>query len=45
MVARDLRRWTLPRWRALVDARTQQHFKHLGVTLVDEASAARFRSL
>jgi hypothetical protein len=29
-------------WRALVDTRAVQHFNHLGVTLVDESSAAKF---
>jgi hypothetical protein len=32
----------LARWKAMVDARAGQHFNHLGVTLVDEASAAKF---
>ncbi len=31
-------------WNALVDARADRHFNHLGVTLVDETSAAHFQS-
>src|ERR1035441_8221854 len=31
-------------WQSLVDTRAVQHFNHLGVTLVDEASAANFRT-
>jgi hypothetical protein len=31
-------------WRTFVDARAQQHFNHLGVTLVDGTSAARFKT-
>ncbi|MES1258788.1 MAG: DUF5060 domain-containing protein [Acidobacteriota bacterium] len=33
----------LARWKALVDTRASQHFNHLGVTLVDEGSAAAFQ--
>lgn len=32
------------RWRSLVDTRAAQHFNHLGITVVDEASAANFKS-
>jgi len=31
-------------WKQLVRARARQHFNHLGVTLVDEASSASFQS-
>jgi len=31
-------------WQSLVDTRAAQHFNHLGVTLVDEASASNFQS-
>jgi hypothetical protein len=31
-------------WKSLVDTRAAQHFNHLGVTLVDEASATAFQS-
>jgi hypothetical protein len=31
-------------WKTLVDARSAQHFNHLGITLVDESSAGRFKS-
>jgi hypothetical protein len=31
-------------WKSLVDTRAAQHFNHLGVTLVEEASGSNFRS-
>jgi hypothetical protein len=31
-------------WKALVDAVTRDHFNHIGVTLVDDKSAANFKS-
>jgi hypothetical protein len=34
----------LARWKSLVDTRAQQHFNHLGVTLIDEANAVQFRA-
>jgi len=34
----------LARWKALVDARAQQHFNHLAITLVDESVAGNFTS-
>lgn len=32
------------RWKSLIDTRAAQHFNHLGVTLVDESTAAAFKS-
>ncbi len=32
------------RWKSLVDARAQQHFNHLAITLVDESVAGNFTS-
>jgi hypothetical protein len=34
----------LAAWKSLVDTRAAQHFNHLGITLVDETSAANFQS-
>lgn len=34
----------LARWKSLIDTRAQQHFNHVAITLIDEASAAQFRS-
>jgi hypothetical protein len=34
----------LQRWKSLVDARTSQHFNHIGVTLVDDGAAANFQT-
>jgi len=31
-------------WKSLVETRAAQHFNHLGITLVDEASASKFQS-
>ncbi len=31
-------------WRSLVDTRASQHFNHLGITLVDDSSAASFQT-
>lgn len=33
-----------PQWESLVDTRAAQHFNHLGVTLVDQASASNFQT-
>ena len=35
---------SLVQWKSLVDTRVNQHFNHLGITLVDEGSAADFQS-
>ena len=32
------------RWKSLIDSRAQQHFNHVGITLIDQASAPQFRS-
>ena len=34
----------LARWKSLIDTRTGQHFNHVGVTLVDETTAANFQT-
>ena len=34
----------LAQWKSLVDTRAGQHLNHLGITLVDEAGGANFRS-
>ena len=43
-VVPDFNGMDLARWKTLIDARSSQHFNHVGITLIDEAVASKFRS-